>query len=56
MIFLGTAVVFRSKLKERRKGEVRGGGDIVRENERQQNPFVMSGKPPISICAAHSEW
>jgi hypothetical protein len=55
--YLGTAVVFRSKLKERRKGEVEGGGrEIVRENERQQNPFVMSGKPPISICAAHSEW
>jgi hypothetical protein len=56
VIFLGTAVVFRSKLKERRKGEVGGRGEIVRENERQQNPFVMSGKPPISCCAAPSEW
>jgi hypothetical protein len=55
---LGTAVVFRSKLKERRKQE---GGEIVRERERERerertNPFVMSGKPPISICAAPSQW
>jgi hypothetical protein len=49
--YLGTAVVFRSKLKERRK-KGGGGGEIVRESERESQPICYVWKATnFNLCS-----